>query len=64
MVDNEGVDRAFGGLELKANLVFDGGEDGDYVGATGFGGDGSAGRAGDNGAAAAEGGSQSHAPPL
>ena len=39
MGDDEGVDRAFGVLELKANLVFDGGEDGDYVGATGFGGD-------------------------
>ena len=33
MVDDQGVDRAFGGLELEAELLFKGGEDRDDIGA-------------------------------
>ena len=39
MVDDEGVDGAFGGLEFEAELLFDGSEDGDDVGAALLGGD-------------------------
>ena len=39
MVDDEGVDGAFGGLELEAELVLDGGKDGNDIGATLLGGD-------------------------
>ena len=31
MVDDEGVDGAFGGLEFEAELLLDGGEDGDDI---------------------------------
>src|ERR1039458_1614643 len=39
VVDDEGVDGAFGGLELEAELVFNRSEDGDDVGASLLGGD-------------------------
>src|ERR1035441_456733 len=39
VVDDEGVDGAFGGLELEAELVLDGGKDGNDIGATLLGGD-------------------------